>query len=116
MPGGVYRRLLALARKRGIAIAQVSLGDYPHPFGLLLQYRTSAHIILNRDDPLYERCFTLAHELGHYCLGHQGTCSMSDEERKRYEDAADRFARKLLTFLQRRERGEQVSVCQTRSF
>ena len=39
--------------------------------GLLVSNDKVAHIVVNKNDPLVRRRFTIAHEIGHYVLQHQ---------------------------------------------
>ena len=58
-------------------------------------------IIVNDRHPIQRRRYTIAHELGHYLLGHLGT-GVSQLNRRRYdikpgkESEADAFAARLL--------------------
>ncbi len=53
-------------------------------------------IALNAQHPASRRRFTLAHDLGHIVLGHDGAIVADDTEAKRLEAEADEFAAALL--------------------
>jgi transcriptional regulator with XRE-family HTH domain len=84
-------------REFGIDVAVEPLGDGPP--GLLVQHADEvALVVLNGDNHIAKRRFTLAHELGHWLLGDpqplivEGDLGGDSETEKR----ADRFALELL--------------------
>ena len=64
--------------------------------GLIVHDENSVVIGLNANHSRYEQLYTLAHELGHFFLGHGDRFCTSGEEAKSVEVDANAFARKLL--------------------
>lgn len=75
--------VMALAWRLGLSVNYIS----HHTDGFLVGGK---HVFINADTAYTRRRFTLAHEIGHYILGHQGAASGADER------AANRFAARLL--------------------
>jgi transcriptional regulator with XRE-family HTH domain len=98
--GGSYRfadLVQLVEREFGVDVAVEPLGD--GPAGLLVQHADEvALVVLNGDNHVTRRRFTLAHELGHWLLGDtrplivEGDLGCDGEIEKR----ADRFALELL--------------------
>lgn len=69
--------------------------------GRIVRIGDKTRIIVNDDHTMQRRRFTIAHELGHFLLGHLGT-DVSQLNRRRYdikpgkESEADAFAARLL--------------------
>ena len=69
--------------------------------GRIVCVSNTIRIIVNDRHPIQRRRYTIAHELGHYLLGHLGT-DVSQLNRRRYdikpgkESEADAFAARLL--------------------
>lgn len=97
----VVRRLLDLAARRGCLVEQRPL--FPYFRGLYLRDPGSSPRILV-DEQLRgpDLAFTLAHELGHHCLGAPGCWSPEGRESPAgpaSEAEANRFARLLLRLV-----------------
>jgi Zn-dependent peptidase ImmA (M78 family) len=59
----------SVAKFLDIPVVLKTLGD--DVSGLLITNSRATTICVNRDHPRVRRRFTIAHELGHHCLGHQ---------------------------------------------
>ncbi|ACV64382.1 hypothetical protein Dtox_3673 [Desulfofarcimen acetoxidans DSM 771] len=107
----IYTALKKLAKKRGIRAKEVLFPDNLKDDFRGLYYDDSGVklILINQEDNLEERIFTLAHELGHYALHREfltcarWTCSYQEDEGhwKTVEDEADSFARRLIFFIKK---------------
>lgn len=102
----LYGALRKLAEKRNIFVKEYSLPEADGVYGLYIQYKGTDLIIINNDQPLGKKIFTLAHELGHFILhrNNQDCCYGKTywTDGKYYgkiETEADRFAYKLLVLL-----------------
>lgn len=80
-------------------------GDIPYSGYITRQPDGSITVSINKDESLLRQRFTMAHELGHYVLGHLDTCdalprdsaeSFSLRNTDYREIAANRFAADLL--------------------
>lgn len=58
-----------IAKRLKLTLLEKALGD--EVSGLLITNDHSASICVNRDHPPVRRRFTIAHEIGHFFLGHQ---------------------------------------------
>lgn len=98
--GGSYRftdLVQLVEREFGVDVAVEPLGD--GPAGLLVQHADEiALVILNSDNHVTRRRFTLAHELGHWLLGDTRPLIVEDDLGcdGEIEKRADRFALELL--------------------
>lgn len=59
----------SIAKFLGIPVVMKTLGD--DVSGLLITNQRGTTICVNRDHPRVRRRFTIAHEVGHFCLAHQ---------------------------------------------
>lgn len=109
MTGKVMTVLWETARVLGIEVMEFQLPQYPQPpvRGLYTRYKNRDIILLNQDDSLGEKTFTLAHEMGHFVLHrhelsnrHLRTTYWScNEYQVKKEIEADHFAWKLLALI-----------------
>jgi Zn-dependent peptidase ImmA (M78 family) len=67
--GAVPVNVEKIAVALGLKISKADLG--PEVSGLLVFNGSSAHIYVQKRDPLVRRRFTIAHEIGHHFLQHQ---------------------------------------------
>ena len=58
-----------LAKTLGLPVIYTDLGD--DVSGLLVSNGAESCIVVNKDDHPHRRRFTIAHEIGHFCLKHQ---------------------------------------------
>jgi Zn-dependent peptidase ImmA (M78 family) len=88
-------RLSKLCRKLGIEICH---SKARHIDGTLFIHGDRKIILVSTALPYERRRFTVAHELGHYVLGHQAAFSLDSPESwvPREEQAANVFAAELL--------------------
>lgn len=64
--------------------------------GSLLRSSEGNFIFINENHSYTRRRFSLAHEIGHYCLGHESDVSKLNDYNRREEIHANRFATSLL--------------------
>lgn len=119
----VYQTLVDMAKRRGISIAEVPFKLFFTPKnggiidGLYFRMDTRDYIFIDWDCSLEEKNFILAHELGHYILhkkemetGCWAAYWKDNKFRVKKELEADRFAEKLLAFLNRANRAKKEGV------
>lgn len=94
----VYERLKGIAFRKGIDVEEA-------PFslevkGFVWTPKSGTVVAVNSRLPSREKALTLAHELGHYFLGHlPRRHQATDETRQAFEDEAEAFGRRLVQLL-----------------
>ncbi|WP_438448182.1 ImmA/IrrE family metallo-endopeptidase [Gorillibacterium sp. sgz5001074] len=68
----------------------------PNTCGMMLRSREGNFIFINEEHSYTRRRFSLAHEIGHYFLGHDSEVSRLNDENRYEEVQANRFASSLL--------------------
>jgi Zn-dependent peptidase ImmA (M78 family) len=105
----VERKALEVLKRFGVSGPPVALEDICRAEGLALCFRSFDYvaglfinddvfpvIVVNSRQPLSRQRFTVAHELGHYYLGHERSSFAEPGGASRQERAAERFAANLL--------------------
>lgn len=98
----IWNKMLRLAFKRNIQVDLVDLSNADTK-GFWISCFQGEAIVIDITLDNKERDFVMAHELGHSVL-HRGKGSFfnnSDEENEQIENEADRFAERLLKWLER---------------
>ena len=100
----------AVARQLGLPVMKVDLGE--DVSGILVNEGERSYIAVQQSEHVHRRRFSMAHEIGHYCLGHhqdeavhvdqaptityRAVNRSTDPVSKRKESAANHFAACLL--------------------
>jgi Zn-dependent peptidase ImmA (M78 family) len=64
--------------------------------GMLVHSNKGSYIFINADQPYTRRRFSVAHEIGHYFLGHESDVTQENDQNRYEEVQANRFASCLL--------------------
>jgi len=97
----VYERMMQLARNRNVGLIEEKL----IPDAALMHYRGRYYIIINPNQPIRLKVFSMGHELGHYVLKHldkEEAVRLGPACLIRLEMNASRFAGKLARLLGRK--------------
>jgi Zn-dependent peptidase ImmA (M78 family) len=108
----LYEVLMKLAKRRNISVKEMDLTGTGDTNGAIFHYKGGYFIIIERNSPSREKLITLAHELGHYALHRDNDMYWdklfrtddnyywTDNFNRKIEEEAERFAHRLLTFLE----------------